>query len=286
MSLQHETSPPARGVEMHRVLSHTRICMATIASATFSAPAWQRVFARARPALPLSLLLHGLFIYSVSRMGWLASERPVAELLPVVWVTDWRPVEAEPEPVSAPVEALVPVEPRVASPEARTAPSNEPAADAPVPAPRVEPEARVDAPATSEPRPGPLAPTVDWEKERRIAISMMLEERSLEEGYRTFSLDDVPEDDHGVEEPSPPTAIAEAIENPCAIVSGRLERFAMMMIGRCVREARGDLFADIKPSYLTMRPICAESVPEQPVLAAERSREFPTVKCRLASPAE
>ena len=114
----------------------------------------------------------------------------------------------------------------------------------------------------------------------------MLEERSLEESYRTFSLDDIPEDDHGVEERSPPTAIAEAVENPCAIATGRLQRFAMMMIGRCVREARGDLFADIKPGYLTMRPICAESAPEQPALAAERSREFPTVKCRMAAAVE
>ena len=265
--------------------------MAATASASFSAPAWQRAFARARPALPLSLLLHAAFIYSVSRMDWVESEHRVSAPPAVVWITDWRPVEPLPVP-----ETIVPVEPIVLEPEARTAPTDQPTADSPsLPSPLVEPqpptrpaEARAEPvmPATIEPRSSPSAPIIDWEKERRSAASRVLEERSLEESYRTFSLDDIPEDDHGLEERSPPTAIAEAVENPCAIATGRLQRFAMMMIGRCVREARGDLFADIKPGYLTMRPICAESAPEQPALAAERSREFPTVKCRMAAAVE
>jgi hypothetical protein len=273
---------------MTGVLSQTPIEMAATASASFSAPTWQRAFARAGPALPWSILLHAVLLYAVSRFSWIATLERVSEPPAVVWLNDWRPVEPEPVARAAPI---VPVEPNAEAPAVPIGPPSEPAVDAPSPvAPLVEtrstePEADAVAP-TTEPRSIIVAPPVDWEKERKNAASRVVEDRALRESHRTFSLDDVPEDDHGVPARTPPTAIAEAVKNPCAIAHGWLQRFAMQMIGRCVRDARGDLFAHIKPGYLAMRPICAESVPEQPALAAERSQEFPTVKCRLAPRAE
>jgi hypothetical protein len=264
--------------------------MAATASASFSAPAWQRTFSRAGSALPLSILVHAAVLYSVSRFGWIAPQQLAPERPAVVWLTDYRPAEVEPAPV---VETIVPVD---RTPAERAAPSDEPPTVAPRPAaPLVDPrppqaragaETEAVAPVTTEPRPTILAPTIDWEKERKTAASRVIEARALEESHRTFSLDDIPEDDHGVAPRTPPTAIAETVKDPCAIVRGRLQRFAMQLIGRCVRDARGDLFAHLKPGYLAMLPICEESVPEQPALAAARSQEFPTIKCRLAAPAD
>jgi len=261
-----------------------------------SASGWRKVLAHSKPALPLSIALHLVLVYSVSRMSWVAAEIKSRSPTTVVWLNDWPPAEEaapeleEPRPVEIPAPspqnapAPAPEEPPVVAVEPPTA-VPEPTLDDEAPETDLTTDdADAAAPATApdadDRERSYFVPGIDWERERREAAARVLEQRDREEGYRTFSLDDVPEGAPR-EQPSPPTAIAEVMKDKCRVVSGRLTRFAMQMLGQCVREARGDLFADIKPAYLRNRPLCAESRPGQPPIMDARGNEISSVKCRL-----
>jgi hypothetical protein len=146
-------------------------------------------------------------------------------------------------------------------------------------APRTEPDSTADEAAPqSSGRSGKTLPEVDWEKERRDAIESVLEERALGHGPLTFSKDDVIEE----VEPMEPTLPPLVVDN-CVIVKSRLQRFTALMTGRCVREARGDLFALIKPEYLKSHPVCVETRPESPGSFLSDGRIISTIKCELVA---
>jgi hypothetical protein len=139
------------------------------------------------------------------------------------------------------------------------------------------------APSTSdapEPRPPPAAPPeIDWDKERSAAVRDVLEERARRGEYLTFSFEDkIPKEPEPVDPPPTPLVV-----DNCVIVKGRLQRFAALMTGRCVREARGDLFAAIKPAYLRSHPVCIETRPENPGSFLSDGRPVSTVKCELVA---
>jgi hypothetical protein len=245
-------------------------------------------------AVPLSLALHAAAFYAIGRVPWAASEMPE---LPVphnrvVWVKDW------PLPTPTPEErALEPTEAAARSdviPEAPAGPPQRSANVAPPPprkratppteqqpAPRPEPsqeDAGAAANSANGAAPASTLPKVDWEKERHDAVREVLNERAQQREYLTFTLDDlVPKP-----EPVDPLPLPLVVDN-CVIVKGKLQRFAALMMGRCVREARGDLFAAIKPAYLKTHPVCIETRPDNPGSFLSDGRQISTVKCELVA---
>jgi hypothetical protein len=237
-----------------------------------------------------------------------------------VWLEDWRPrtpeeraldptEETAPAPAPAPAEnpppaepapdlaaavappsperplpeprpARPPPEPRPAPPpiESPPAPERAPAERRASAEPRDSAEPRARSPASTDAPPPATLPDVDWEKERRDAVRDVLEQRAHEREYLTFSLEDL------VEEPEPeePVLPPLTVDN-CVIVKGKLQRFAALMMGRCVREARGDLFAAIKPAYLRAHPVCVETRPDNPGSFLSDGRRISTVKCELVA---
>jgi hypothetical protein len=238
-----------------------------------------------RLALPVSAALHAAVLYAAARIDWAAPDVEPSAPVAVVWITEWpRPAEPlYPEPPLVEPQ----IDPQVIEPPPEPEPQPEPEsveATAEPPPAQTDP----DAPAEEEPQPAAApepprlrVPNVDWETERQRAAVSVLERQTREEAYRSFSTDDLPER-KTAGDGSPPTPLAEVMEDGCAIVKGKLQRMAMMMIGRCVRESRGDLFVDAKPSYLTKRPLCVDTRDPQ-VAAAESAsgREYSTIKCRL-----
>jgi hypothetical protein len=239
----------------------------------------------------MSVALHAAVFYAVGLVPWAASEMPelAAPRSQVVWLE--RPVARQ--RALDPIEASTAIEPPVPAaepqPEQREANLDpQPPERVPVPS-AVEPSTRLPettAPARdTEDRPADAVvettnapPEVDWDKERQDAVRDVLEQRAREREYLTFSLDDL------VEEPEPtdPVPLPLVVDN-CVIVKGRLQRFAALMMGRCVREARGDLFAAIKPAYLKARPVCIETRPDNPGSFLSDGRQISTVKCELVA---
>jgi hypothetical protein len=258
---------------------------------------------RRRLSVPLSVALHAAAFYAIGLVPWAASEIPepqppqrevfwLDQALPIPAAKSLDPADtasARTEPASEPAPEPTPAPERTESPapqpltrapppsppprEVPAAPSASPiAATAPVP---VADERSPTAPAPESPAP---PPEVDWEKERHDAVRDVLEGRATQREYLTFSIDDL------VEEPKPvdPLPLPLVVDN-CVIVKGRLARFAALMMGRCVREARADLFAAIKPAYLKARPVCIETRPDNPGSFLSDGREISTVKCELVA---
>jgi hypothetical protein len=111
-------------------------------------------------------------------------------------------------------------------------------------------------------------------------IARVLEEQ--EAGLSTLSPGSAPEPATLPAE-SPPSAIAEAMSEKCAVVTSRARRFALRMFGLCTREPRDDLFADIKPAYLKSKPVCAETRFGEPAVFDADGNEISTVKCQLVA---
>jgi hypothetical protein len=243
---------------------------------------------RRRAGLLLSVALHLAVLAVVVRVQWLTHEAPAArELDRAVWLELPKP------PVEPPVEATGDAVPEVAAaampPQDATAPPAEPRA------PRAErpasPKSRVrraappaeerpSVPAAPVETPSSQRPPVDWEEERRKAVASIVAERESPRHYVTFSADDY------IAPPAPIEPVPPPFVDDCVIAHGRLQTFMAQMMGRCVRDARGDLFASIMPEYLTARPQCSETHPESPGSVLADGTEISTVKCALVARAE
>jgi hypothetical protein len=259
---------------------------------------WRRAIRR-RWTVPLSIALHAAVLYTIGRVPWAASEipQPAAPTSQVVWLEDVRP----PKPLE---RALDPTEPSAsvadnrpaeAPPPEHTAavapppPQPSPVEPAPIepsperparPAPAREPAPRAEEPvaSTTDAPPAATIPDVDWDKERHDAVRDVIRQRATEREYLTFSYDDVFKEPEPEEPVLPPLVV-----DQCVIVKGRLQRFAALMTGRCVREARSDLFAAIKPAYLRAHPVCVETRPDNPGSFLSDGRQISTVKCELVA---
>jgi hypothetical protein len=254
------------------------------------APPQPRPFPRRWRGLSLSLAVHAAVAYAMARVPWAASELPLPPLpaQEVIWLAG---LPAPKEPALEPDERLA-----TAAPPLAPAPAVEPAARADQPPPSRAPAPRArSAPRPPEPpAPAPAAPEavagadvsqggatlpkVDWNKERLDAVRDVLERRATERQYLTFSLDDVVKEPEPAEPVLPPLVV-----DHCVIVKNRLQRFAALMTGRCVREARGDLFALLKPGYLRSHPVCLETRPEAPGSLLSDGTVISTVKCELVA---
>lgn len=231
-------------------------------------------------SIGLHLVALGVFVSVRWPQPQAAAPRPPVA---VVWLAE-LPQAAVAPPIDALQELIVhpaapapaagapPLEPRPAHKAERPR-----ARAAPVPrAAQSEERAAVPAP---EPPSGPGA--IDWEKERRAAVASVIAELEGPRHYVTFSADDYVKEPPAPIEPVPPPFI-----DDCVIAHGRLQVFMAQMMGRCVRDARGDLFAAIMPAYLTTRPVCKETHPEAPGSVLADGSEISTVKCELVARAE
>lgn len=258
-----------------------------------SAPGWRRALSNLRFGPGLSIALHVVLVYSVSRAAWETPQISGRSPPTVVWLNDWRPQRVE-SVVSAVFPPAPEISPNDVVEESRAVIVEQPSLpdEAREPAPdRATPETQ---PRTEDVEPGlppaltpngddparDVRPSVDWEAQRRQAAESVVQEREREEGYRSFSLDDVDELAPR-EEPSPPTAIAEVIKDKCVVATSNFKRRALAMFGICARLPRGDLFADIKPEYLKKRAVCVETRPGEPTVMDARGNEISTVKCEL-----
>jgi hypothetical protein len=253
---------------------------------------------RRRWALPLSIALHAAVLYAIGRVPWAASDlvQPPSPQREVLWLEDWRRLQPAPEdlaldPTEPTEPAPPPAEPIALSPSetvARSPPRRAEASVAPAPpiARAPEPgdpldEAPADASAATVATAPSTVPEVDWEKERHDAVRDVLEQRASQREYLTFSLDDV------LEEPQPVDPVLPSlVVDDCVIVKGKLQRFMALMMMRCTREARGDLFALIKPGYLKAHPVCIETRPESPGSFLSDGTPVSTVKCELVAEEE
>jgi hypothetical protein len=243
----------------------------------------------------LSIALHAGVFYAIGRVPWAASEIPQPIASPphqIVWLEDWRRPNPDQRALDAVEESARAADnqPSEVPPPERTAnvtpPARLPAAPKPVTVPsepatapvreRVEPSVESNASSEETSPPASTLPEVDWEKERHDAVRDVLEQRSRQREYLTFSLDDVIEEPEPVEPVLPPLMV-----DNCVIVKGKLQRFAALMMGRCVREARSDLFASIKPAYLRAHPVCVETRPDNPGSFLSDGTQISTVKCEL-----
>lgn len=253
---------------------------------------------RRRWAVPLSIALHAAVFYAIARVPWAASDlaQPPSPPRQVLWLEDWprpKPQELALDPTEQTEDTSSPAEPQALSQTETVARSTPAPAAAPpqrrteatvAPTPRITPapepvesrgEAAADASSADSAAPSTV-PEVDWEKERHDAVRDVLEQRARERAYLTFSLDDLLKEPEPVE-PAPPSLMVD----DCVIVTSKIQRFMALMMGRCTREARSDLFAAIKPAYLKAHPVCIETRPESPGSFLSDGREISTVKCEL-----
>jgi len=208
-----------------------------------------------------------------SRILWLGElPRPLLDANPVSREPSAPPELANATPPSTPRPAVPPPR-RRASPQAPT-PAVRP--EPPAPAPAVEDDLEPPAAAAEQSRRPPEE--VDWEKERHDAVASVIEERARRRAYLTFSLDDVFKEPKPIEPVLPPLVV-----DHCVVYKNKLQRFAALMTGRCVREARGDLFALLKPTYLKSHPVCIETRPQAPGSFLSDGTEVSTVKCELVA---
>jgi hypothetical protein len=238
--------------------------------------------------------MHAVVFYAVGRVPWAATELQPSTKPMAVWLDERalrdRPPKPEPPPdppAEPPPAEQPPATAAVPPPEPVPAPEESPPrprAVAPTP-----PPAERAAESAEEPRPPPEtvappapAPRIDWEKQRRDAARAVLEDREREGEYLTFSLEDIEEPEVQKVDPAPKPMVTDN----CVITSNKWARMAAMMIGRCVREARGDLFADAMPLYMKARPVCTETQPESPGAVTSTGEVISTVKCELVAEEE
>ena len=112
---------------------------------------------------------------------------------------------------------------------------------------------------------------------RQRAAAGVIAQRQRDGAARSFSLEDL----LPPEAPPQDAPLVVVPTDHCAVVHGKLERFAMQMLGRCVRDADGEMFAAIKPDYLKSHPVCAAVADAPATFVDARGHEYSTIKCRL-----
>lgn len=265
-------------------------------------------------AIAVSAVLHAAIVGAVLNASWTRIEPAPAASIDVVWVERLpSPVEApvvddEPEPPEAAeaVDERVTDDPPAAEPgddrepsgDEMPAPPDEARAERPADAP-AEDEAPADAPDDARERPRRVYTVrdVDIDDAWRAALEQTREQRRQQDGYRSFSLDDVlpaPEP----EEPGPAESVFETAKQanraPSVLAPGKAStRFGQRLARLCNeltggfslmgfaavcadQEALPKLFAHLKPEYLRARPECTE-VDAPSAIAGEGN----AVKCRL-----
>jgi len=238
---------------------------------------------RRRAGFALSLALHVVVVGAVVQLHWPAHDGPARPAQPrIAWL-------------AGPVQALVAPQVEIVAPDAAsTADTAPPAERQPVKklerpstrkasVPRTSGAAGESAPASQTPTDNdrPSRAPVDWENERRAAVASVIAERESPRHYVTFSMDD-----YFPEPAAPSESVPPPFVDDCVLAHGRLQVFMAQMTGRCVRDARGDLFAAIMPAHLTARPVCAETHPDAPGSILADGTEISTVKCELVARTE
>jgi hypothetical protein len=260
-----------------------------------------------RRALVVSVLVHLVGVIVASRLAFVAEEiappPPLAGFLvfsPRVEPPRSAPLPAETLPVVAPA---APVVETPAAPESRAHPEAEPAVPRAVP--QVQPERSIAiepsvgvAPPLDAPRRVVVPSAAELAEARERAAAEVIEERSRQDSYLTFSVDDVapprpdadPEPQRSIfdgtgasrrsvgEVGQARTAFGRRVTELCNALTGG---FGLLGVEFCASpdDEPSGLFPEVRPAYLDLVPECAESAPEQPELAA--ASPFSTVKCRL-----
>jgi len=223
------------------------------------------------------LALHLGLLYAVTRAPMLVSEAhtPPPPAPSVVWLRDLPPREAPPASPEAPaVEPLPEVRPEAIEPPPpkRAAPPTPKRTGARKPPPEEPP------PAAAEPPPQAAPPPIDWDKERSAAVRNTINNPAPQ--YRTFTYDDVPK---RKPQPLPIEPVPPAKIDNCAIFKNIFQAALLGMIGKCVRDARSDLFAGARPPYMDEHPVCRETRPDSPGAITSDGRVISTVKCDLVA---
>jgi len=231
---------------------------------------------RRRPIpVALSLAVHVALLYALTRAPLPVSEArtPLPATTAVVWLRELpargAPMDLLPEhTVEPPSDAIEqpPIE-RVTPPAPKRAARRKPAAE-PVPQ-VVEPT----PPVQTAP-----APRIDWDKQRQAAVRDTVE--NPRGRYKTLSLSDLPE---RKPEPLPIEPAPKAMTARCVIFKNRFQAALLGMVGICVRDAQGSLFADAQPPYVDEHPVCRETRPDSPGAVASDGRVISTVKCDLVA---
>jgi outer membrane biosynthesis protein TonB len=243
-----------------------------------------------------------------SRVVWLNS-------LPRIAPSETPP---PPEPASPPEPPPDPEPPPAPEPPQSGAVSP-PAAETEPEPPQPDSPLRADAPENVSPAPPTegnrrqrsyLVPGIDWDEERERAVTKALEQQAREENYRTFSSGDVFEEPQA-ETPNPREHL---FDNPSggrgrersvlrtgqsrsrflnrlaeicnALTSGGIGLgFNGLRLGTACTEPgpTADFFADLRPDYMNMLPVCTENEIAQGQVARfdAAGNEIPTIKCRL-----
>lgn len=250
-------------------------------------------------ALPLSIALHVILIFALSRTQWLAAETESLPETKIVWLQNW--------PTEPPEErALEPELP----PESSLPPPQETLRTADVPSPEVNVPRAADVgpreppPNSSQPPPEPAStdtlPTdVDWYEEGRQAVAKLVEQRALEHDYATFSsdlFDEAPEAAAGPREElfdgprrrpaamrpgRSRTAFGRWVSETCNALTGGISVFGLASL--CAEQGESaDFFADIKPDYLKSLPVCTEVDFTLPSIDGDGPvEEGSAIKCEL-----
>jgi hypothetical protein len=266
----------------------------------------------------VSVVLHAALFYAIGRVPWAAAPAPNLETVAVLWlepplqatvappVDTVAPLREDVGPIPRPAPpAPLPEAPPSASPPDDRATPLEPLPDTPILSPSQLPE---EAAAPSDEATTPPAPRPDFETERQKAVALVIEQQARERTYRTFSLEDLVDEEEPPAEPgaeqdvfsasgssgSRPallrpsharTRVGRAIAEVCHSLTGGIGVFGLFSL--CAEPGeRADFFGHLRPAYMDKLPVCTEQELTDAQLAAARITDPSTiertvVKCRL-----
>lgn len=278
-----------------------------------------------RTAFIVSITVHVAAVYALALQQFAEAPAP-PRVVADYFVFELPAPRPAPEPEPIPVPEAAPVEPAeeraIEAPPAAEAEAErtivvEPAAPASEAVPADEAQPADDAQSTDdaqrvavgetpleEAAPSPSA-FIDFGEERRRAAREVVTERSAENEYLTFTMDDVAPPRAAREERPPSifdggggsdfggrsvgtvgqqrTKFGRKLAELCNALTGGFG-VAFMGFGlfsACASPDTGPsgLFPEVRPAYLDLMPECADTRDTAPALALEAP--FPTVKCRL-----
>jgi len=271
-------------------------------------------------ALQVSIALHALLLYIVSREPWL---KPAVvghedQRLAITWIESLPLVEPVPPPEPEP---SLPAEPE-AEATTRQAETSEPTVEAPLTETRQALEqADTEVPAEARQRDDDLPRNADssesaggeyrrvnWNAERQTVVAMVLERLERESNYVDFSAADLFEEPPEREPGGPPPGQS-IFESPSGPRGGpsilrpgqsrsRIGRFLAKLCNElsgggiglfgfgsiCADPPKGaDYFAHLRPAYMDKMPVCEEVEVARPAADSPGIEEYSTIKCRLVA---